>query len=97
MAIERDREVYERDSSSGILVGVLVAVVIAVIAWLAYSQGLFRGGPGIPSTGDNDSLRVNVDTKLPGTDMDGSTGGTGSTGGAGTGGSGTRSTGGTTY
>jgi|GEM_PF-3359629 len=92
MAIDREREVYERDSSAtGILVGVLVVAVVAVLIWLAYSQGILRGGPGVPNTGDSDTLRVNVDTNLPGGTTD--TGaGSGTGGGTGTG---SGSTGGT--
>jgi hypothetical protein len=45
-------------SSTGIIVGVLVVVVIAVVAWVAYTQGLFNAKQQKPQ--DNGSLQINV-------------------------------------
>lgn len=44
---------------SGAVTAIIVLVVIAIVAWLAYNQGLFQGDTATPEE-DGGSLEVNV-------------------------------------
>lgn len=41
------------------MTAIIVLVVIAIVAWLAYNQGLFQGDTATPEE-DGGSLEVNV-------------------------------------
>lgn len=50
----------KESSSTGIIIGILVIVVIAIVAWIAYTQGIFSGKEEVENTNDSTTLEINV-------------------------------------
>jgi flagellar basal body-associated protein FliL len=44
-------------SSTGIIIGILVIVIIAIVAWVAYTQGFFKGKE---DTKETPGLQINL-------------------------------------
>jgi hypothetical protein len=62
------------DRSSGVIIGVIIVLIIGIIAWLAYTRGLFSADAG--TSGPSVQLDVSGGTSASG-DASGNTSGSG--------------------
>lgn len=76
-----DNNGASRDSSAGVLTGILVVVVILLIAWAAYANGWFRAGAAAPAA-NTSNLHIDVGGSTGGGTSGGTTGGAAAPSGA---------------